>query len=210
MCVSLTTHLQSAASARCLSWNKLSRNRWTPRAVRMGVHTCVCAKKYKWGKRNSFVCSSLRAHLFLHTSSMSWLPYLLLERKVWCNPRESKNELVIQPALQQQTLWVVQTDVVYVCVSLVLLFLNIIKWEAVTTNTMSGKIYWLSLNITFDSQWLCSSTKGGPVIIVGITHTNILIFWFSTNPLAKKLEITCQIQHVHARVLLKHAWKFSF
>lgn len=97
-----------------------------------------------------------------------------------------------------------------VCVSLVLLFLNIIKWEAFTSNTMSGKIYWLSPNIAFDSQWLRSSTKGGPIIIISITHTNILIFWFSTNPLVKKLEIPCQIQHLHARVLLKHAWKFSF
>lgn len=45
--VSLTTHLQSAANARCLSWNKLSRNRWTPRAVHMGVCTRVCVLRNK-------------------------------------------------------------------------------------------------------------------------------------------------------------------
>lgn len=45
--MSLTTHLQSAANARCLFWNKLSRNHWTLRAVHMGVYTCACVLRNK-------------------------------------------------------------------------------------------------------------------------------------------------------------------
>lgn len=100
---------------------------------------------------------------------------------------------------------------VCVCVSLVLQFLNIIKWDAVTTNTMFGKIYWLSPNFTFDSQkWLHSSAKGGLVVIVSIIHTSLLIFWYCTNHLEKKLEIHCQLQHICTGVLLKHVRKFPF
>lgn len=109
--VSLTTHLQSAANAdACPGISSAETAGHQEQCIWVCVHVCVCAEKQEW---NSFVCSSLRAHLFLHTSSVAWLPYLLLERKVWCTPRESKNELVVQPVQQEKTLWV--ADVV--CVS---------------------------------------------------------------------------------------------
>lgn len=162
--VSLTTHLQSAANARCLSWNKLSRNRWTPRAVHMGVCTRVCVC---WETRVKQFCLLLSQGSFVPSHFLSGMTTIPSTREEGLVHPQGVKKWASCSACAAREDFVSGWRGVCVCVSLVLLFLNIIKWEAVTTNTMSGKNYWLrpkysiwcTMTTQFNKRWACNNRR---------------------------------------------------
>lgn len=162
MCVSLTTHRQDAANARCLSWSKLgSRALDSESAAYVHASVCTDAEKLQRGKdrkcygKETFL-SVLLSRLICFLVFLQCHDYHTIcgREKSGVIPGSQKMSWLLKPCSESgfgKRSWLTW----YVCLTSFIVSKHY-KMQAVTTNTMFGKISWLNPNFTLDSQSDCT------------------------------------------------------